>query len=221
MPPPDCVCSIRSAKRRTTSGCDASYDFRLQSDDDCSGQCRAGEQWTFFEIDPLVERIALDRRYFSFLRDCQVRPSVVIGDARLTLAKQPDKKFGLLIIDAFSSDAIPVHMLTRQAFRQYERVVDDHGVLFVHISNQHLDLQPVVAALAGDAGLVALLGEHSASDAAEARELDYSSDWVALARRKEDLGSLATDKRWKLLAASRNDEVWTDDYSNVFSVIKW
>jgi spermidine synthase len=182
---------------------------------------KPGEQWTFFEIDPLVDRIALDRRYFSFLRDCEIRPNVVIGDARLTLAKQPDRKFGLLIIDAFSSDAIPVHMLTRQAFAQYERVLDDHGVLFVHISNQHLDLHPVVAALAADAGLIALLGEHSASDAAEARELDYSSDWVALARRKEDLGSLANDKRWKLLTASRRDEVWTDDYSNVFSVIKW
>jgi hypothetical protein len=182
---------------------------------------KPGEQWTFFEIDPLVESISLDRRYFSFLRDCTVRPAVVIGDARLTLAKQPSKKFGLLIIDAFSSDAIPVHMLTRQAFAQFERVLDDHGILFVHISNQHLELKPVVAALAADAGLVALLGEHSASDAEESRQLDYSSDWVALARSKEDLGALASDSRWELLSAPRGAQPWTDDYSNVFSVIKW
>jgi hypothetical protein len=182
---------------------------------------RPGEDWTFFEIDPLVERISKNPRYFTFLRDCAVRPAVIIGDARLTLAHQPDRRFGLLIIDAFSSDAIPIHMLTREAFAQYERVLDDGGILFVHISNKHLDLQPVVASLARDAGLVALIGEHSARGSRETRDLDYSSDWVALARRREDLGALVNDRRWRWLAARPGDEPWTDDYSNVFSVIKW
>jgi len=111
--------------------------------------------------------------------------------------------------------------MTRQAFAQYSRVLDDHGILFVHISNQRLDLQPVVAALAKDAGLVALLGEHVPKGSIETKDLDYTCDWVALARRQEDLGSLMTDKRWSLLTANAGDQPWTDDYSNVFSVIKW
>jgi len=182
---------------------------------------KPSEEWTFFEIDPLVERIARNPSYFTFLRECEVRPRVVIGDARLTLARQPDRRFGLLIIDAFSSDAIPVHLLTRQAFVLYGRVLDDGGVLFVHISNQHLDLRPVIAGLAKDAGLVALIGEHAATGKEETRDLDYSCDWVALARRKEDLGGLVGDKRWRRLSARAGDAPWTDDYSNVFSVIKW
>jgi len=182
---------------------------------------RAGEEWTFFEIDPLVEKIAGDTSYFTFLHDCAVKPNIVIGDARLTLSRQPSKRFGLLILDAFSSDAIPVHLLTRQAFALYERVLDEHGILFVHISNKHLDLQPVIAALAADAGLVALIEEHDPSGYEEARDLDWACDWVALARRKEDLGSLATDSRWRLLTDHSGAGPWTDDYSNVFSVIKW
>jgi hypothetical protein len=150
-----------------------------------------------------------------------VRPNVVIGDARLTLAHQPDRQFGLLIIDAFSSDAIPVHLMTRQAFAQYGRVLDDGGILLVHISNQRLDLQPVVAALAKDAGLVALINEHDVTSGKENKDLDYTCDWVVLARRKEDLGALVTDKRWHPLVTHPGDDPWTDDYSNVFSVIKW
>lgn len=182
---------------------------------------KPGEEWTFFEIDPLVERISRNPKYFTFLRDCAVKPRVVIGDARLTLARQRDKRFGLLVIDAFSSDAIPVHLLTRQAFALYGRVLDDRGILLVHISNQHLGLQPVIAALARDAGLVALIGEHNPSELREATELDYTCDWVALARHTEDLDGLVTEREWRRLTAGAGDEPWTDDYSNVFSVIKW
>jgi hypothetical protein len=182
---------------------------------------KPGEEWTFFEIDPLVERISKNPRYFTFLRDCPVTPKIIIGDARLTLGHQPDRHFGLLLIDAFSSDAIPVHLMTRQAFAQYGRVLDDHGVLMVHISNQRIDLQPVVAALARDAGMVALIGEHDPKGSEESKDLDYTCDWVALARRPEDLGSLVTDKRWHWLTAKPGNQPWTDDYSNVFSFIKW
>ncbi len=181
---------------------------------------RPGQEWTFFEIDPLVESIARNRKYFTFLRECAVQPRIVIGDARLTLAREPNKRFGLLVIDAFSSDAIPVHLLTREALGLYERVLDDNGVLMMHISNQNLGLEPVVAALAADAGLVALIGAHTADERAEWRDLEYSSDWVALARRSGDLGALVVDRRWRRLGAGTR-EPWTDDFSNVFSVIKW
>lgn len=182
---------------------------------------KPGQAWTFFEIDPLVESIARNRRLFTFLNECPVSAKVVIGDARLTLAREPEKRFALLVIDAFSSDAIPVHLLTREALVVYARVLDDHGVLFMHISNQNLELEPVVAALASDAGLVALIAIHTASEAAETRQLEYSSDWVALAARQEDLGALVTDPRWQTLAPRGARKPWTDDYSNVFGVIKW
>jgi hypothetical protein len=181
---------------------------------------KPGENWTFFEIDPLVRQISSDPRYFTYLRDCAVRPRIVIGDARLTLGREPDKRFSLLLVDAFSSDAIPVHLLTREAFRLYERVLDEHGVLFVHISNKHLDLKPVVAALAADAGLVALIEDHEPDEKVDG-DLAYPSEWVALAHRPDDLGAVAKDPRWGALVDSTGYQPWTDDYSNVFSVIKW
>ena len=181
---------------------------------------KPGQNWTFFEIDPLVRRIASDPQFFTYLRDCAVRPQIVIGDARLTLAREPDKRFGLLIVDAFSSDAIPVHLLTREAFRVYERVLDDTGVLLVHISNKRLDLKPVVGALAADAGLVALIEQHEPNAKIDGN-LAYPSEWVALAHRREDLGAVGRDARWNVLPARKGYEPWSDDYSNVFSVIKW
>ena len=137
----------------------------------------------------------------------------------MSLVNEPNRRFSLLIVDAFSSDAIPVHLLTREAFALYERVLDDHGVLFVHISNKHLDLKPVVASLARDAGLIAIIEDHDPDPKGD--DLAYPSEWVALAHRKEDLGSLVTDARWKPLVAPADYRTWTDDYSNVFSVIKW
>ncbi len=181
---------------------------------------KPGENWTFFEIDPLIREISTDPRYFTYLRDCAVRPRIVIGDARLTLSREPEKRFSLLLVDAFSSDAIPVHLLTREAFRLYERVLDDHGVLFVHISNKHLDLKPVVASLAADAGLVALIEDHEPNDKIDG-DLAYPSEWVAIAHQLEDLGAVAKDSRWTALVDSTGYKPWSDDYSNVFSVIKW
>ncbi len=182
---------------------------------------KPGQEWTFFEIDPLVREIASNPKYFSYLRDCGVTPRIVIGDARLTLAREPERKFSVLLVDAFSSDAIPVHLLTREAIKLYERVLADDGVLLVHISNKHLNLHPVVAALAKDAGLVALINEHDPDPTYESRQLDYPSDWVALARRSEDLGTLPGDTRWKVLPERPGFQPWTDDYSNVFKVVRW
>lgn len=181
---------------------------------------KPGQNWTFFEIDPLVRRISSDPRYFTYLRDCAIRPRIVIGDARLTLGREPSKRFSLLIVDAFSSDAIPVHLLTREAFKVYERVLDEHGILFVHISNKHLNLKPVVAALARDAGLSALIEAYEPDEKVDG-DLAYPAEWVVLARRMSDLGPMPTDSRWKILPSRTAYRVWTDDYSNVFSVIKW
>jgi hypothetical protein len=182
---------------------------------------KPGQSWTFFEIDPLVREISSNPKYFSYLRDCDVKPRFVIGDARLTLTREPAGAFSVLIVDAFSSDAIPVHLLTREAFKVYERVLDDRGVLLVHVSNKHLNLHPVVAALAKDAGLFALLGEHDPDATDERNELDYPSDWVALARERGDLGPLPASREWAELPVRPGFRPWSDDYSNIVGVIRW
>ena len=109
--------------------------------------------------------------------------------------------------------------MTREAMRVYDRVLDDHGILLVHISNRRLDLEPVVGALARDAGMTALIRNHEVSGSVQDKTFEYGSDWVVLAKRRDDIDVLRRDKRWRSLdAASR---VWTDDYSNLLNVIKW
>jgi hypothetical protein len=180
-----------------------------------------GQDWTFFEIDPLIVRIARDPAYFTYLRDCPVQPEIVLGDARLTLARQPNRHFALLVLDAFSSDAIPVHLLTREALALYRRLLEPGGALLIHISNKHLDLKPVVAALARDAGLVALVAEHEVDQRTEDEEMDYSCDWVLLTNRSEDAGPLAADSRWRSFDGGADRKPWSDDYSNVFRAMRW
>lgn len=113
--------------------------------------------WTFYEIDPAVVRISQDRRYFTFLDDTRAKFNLVLGDARLSLMNEASNEFDLLILDAFSSDAIPVHLLTREALAIYQNAVAEDGLLAFHISNRHLALQPVLARLATDRELTALV----------------------------------------------------------------
>ena len=182
---------------------------------------RPHEHWTFFEIDWHVWRIARTPGLFSFLQKCPVRPQVVLGDARLTIAKEPTSKYSLLVLDAFSSDAIPVHLMTREAFASYKRVLTEHGLLLVHISNRRLDLEPVVGSLARDAGMFALVRNHDLANEVQNKTFEYGSDWVVVAKHAEDLGSLAADPRWRKLRESARNKLWTDDYSDLLSVIKW
>jgi hypothetical protein len=182
---------------------------------------RPKEHWTFFEIDWHVWRIARTNGLFSFLSSCPVKPQVILGDARLTVAREPSNKFSLLVLDAFSSDAIPVHLMTKESFAVYKRVLNEHGLLLVHISNRRLDLEPVVGALAKDAGLIALIRNHDLPNDVQNKTFEYGSDWVIVAKHREDLGPLLTDVRWRKLREAPHDQMWTDDYSNLLSVIKW
>ena len=106
------------------------------------------QRWTFYEIDPAVERIARDPSYFTYLEDCGARCQVMIGDARLSLARARPQQFGLIILDAFSSDAIPIHLLTREAMELYLSRLAPGGVIALHISNLHLSLSPVLGRVA-------------------------------------------------------------------------
>jgi hypothetical protein len=182
----------------------------------------AGEHWTFFEINPAVVAIAENPALFTFLRDCPAKPNVVLGDARLSLQRQPNGAFGVIILDAFSSDAIPTHLITREAMQLYLAKLKPGGLVVFHISNQFLDLAPVVEGIAHAQGLTARLFADptaiNADSGSATASTDYedASDWVVVARTPADLAPIAGDKRWRDLSPSSAAHVWTDDYSDVF-----
>jgi spermidine synthase len=181
---------------------------------------REGERWTFYEIDPLVARIARTPSLFTYLRDCPPEIEVELGDARLSLARAPDNEFDIIVLDAFSSDAIPAHLITREALRMYLAKLRDGGAIAFHISNRYLDLRPVLIALANDARIPGAVGDQVASDEDRVR-LYYSSRWVVLARRPSTLAGLVRREGWSPLASEPATRVWTDDFSDILSVMKW
>lgn len=181
---------------------------------------REGEQWTFYEIDPLVAGIARTPSLFTYLRDCPPEIAIELGDARLSLARAPDNEFDLIVLDAFSSDAIPAHLLTREALGMYLSKLRDDGAIAFHISNRYLDLRPVLIALANDARIPGAVGDQDASDEDRVR-LYYSSRWIVLAKRPSTLGELVRRDNWSPLPSEPAGRVWTDDFSDILSVMKW
>lgn len=178
-----------------------------------------GQRWTFYEIDPAVARIARDPAMFTYLDACGDRCRIVLGDARLSLARTRQPVYQLLILDAFSSDAIPVHLMTREALDLYlERLAPD-GIIAFHISNRHLRLEPVLAALAAQRGLAAVV-QRDATTAATAADGHDSSEWLLLARNAAAFGPLAADTRWKQPRAEAGTRIWTDDFSDILGVLK-
>ena len=177
----------------------------------------AGQHWTFYEIDPLVVSFARDRGYFHYLSDCAPAARIVIGDGRLSLAREAGPAFDLLILDAFSSDAIPLHLVTRQAMKVYLARLAPNGLLLFHISNRYLDLKPVLADLAADAGLQAYV-QHDPGDKKEYR---FGSDWVVMARNEAELAPGLINRHWLRLKAQLGRRVWTDNYGNLLTIMRW
>lgn len=169
-----------------------------------------GSEWTFFEIDEAVERIARDPSLFSFLQRAPSAPSIVIGDGRLKLAETVPGTFDIVVVDAFSSDAIPVHLLTREFVAiALERLRPD-GLLAFHISNRHLDLAPVLAAAAASLQAETWEQQHTPT-----HEDAIASRWVVISR-PGTLIQAATDPRWQRLSGGTT--LWTDDFSNILQV---
>jgi hypothetical protein len=188
---------------------------------------RPGDIMTFYEIDPLVRDIATNPFYFSYVRDATDRGAAVrieIGDARIRMGEvrreRPGERYDLIVVDAFSSDAIPVHLLTREAFRLYLDMLNVRGLLILHLSNRYLSLEPVVANLAEDAGLGGRLLRH---DLAPTTEGGSPSTWAVLARTPEAFGRLTQDGDWTAtkLEPSPRVGVWTDDFHNLLAVFDW
>jgi hypothetical protein len=179
---------------------------------------RPGQQWTFYEIDPAVERIARDESHFTFLKDCGARCRVVIGDARLSMAGS-DAQYQLIVLDAFSSDAIPIHLMTQEAMGMYLAHLAPHGVLAFHISNRHLILGGVVSKLAEANGLFPRLRRELMDLRKPWAEGKTSSQWLIMARTPDDLGAIARDPEWMTLRLRPGTPLWTDDFSNIFEVL--
>jgi spermidine synthase len=184
---------------------------------------RPGEAWTYYEIDPAVVKVARNADLFTYLRDCRATSlEVVLGDARLSLQEAPGGAYGLLIMDAFSSDSVPMHLITREALDLYVQKLAPGGLLVFNISNRYLDLEPALGALARAAGLIGLVRTDMPANVEEFRAWKKKgklpSQWVVMARSAADLGSLTQDERWQALHDS-DAPVWTDDFSNILSAL--
>jgi hypothetical protein len=181
---------------------------------------RPGQDWTFFEIDPAVVRTALDPARFTFLRLCKPDAHILVGDARLLIERAPPASANLLVVDAFSSDSIPMHLLTREAFAGYKRLLSPDGLLLIHISNRFFDLRPVVAAAAASGSWNARLRSYLPDAAAEARN-EYPSHWIALSQSPSTLERLVrvSGEQWAELRQRPGFSPWTDDHASVLPLI--
>ncbi|MEP6714089.1 MAG: fused MFS/spermidine synthase [Terriglobia bacterium] len=173
------------------------------------------DRYRFYDINPLVLDIA--KTQFTYLRDCYAAHDVVLGDARLSLEREPVQKFDVLAVDAFSGDAIPVHLLTREAYKLYWRHLNPDGVLAVHVSNRYLVLGPVVAMGAAESGKTAKIVSFESEDRDSSEESD--SDWVLVTSRPGffDRPELKTATSIKPITGLR---MWTDDYSNLYKILR-
>jgi SAM-dependent methyltransferase len=174
---------------------------------------RAGDYFRFYEINPLVLRLA--HTEFTFLKICKARLDVALGDARLSLEREPPENFDVLAVDAFSSDAIPVHLLTREAFVLYFRHLKPDGVLAVHVSNKHLNLTPVVKLAAASLGKDARLVDTGD----EANEV-LGSTWVLVTSSAGFFDRPLMRTAAVAVPLPRKIRMWTDDYSNLFQILK-
>jgi spermidine synthase len=184
---------------------------------------RPGETWTIFEIDPAMVHVA--RTKFSFLSRCAPDARIVLGDARVSLARQAANSLDVLAIDAFSSDSVPMHLLTREALDTYGRAVQRDGIVLFHISNRYLDLQPVVADIAARDGWAAQILEYVPTE--EERTLnDTVSVWIALSRDPQTLQRLVALSgddagNWAALMPRPGFSGWSDDHASILPIINW
>ena len=176
---------------------------------------RPGEAWTFYEIDPMAERFARDDRWFKFMSGCGNQPNVVLGDARVNLTANTAVRYDVLILDAFSSDSVPMHLITREALALYFARLKPGGMLLFNITNRYLDLPAVVARIASEAGM-------------PMRHLYVpAGDDLLRQPRVEGLAMAAPGGNLDAFAADGWDEVtpgpvlWTDERSDIFGVIRW
>jgi spermidine synthase len=177
------------------------------------------QDWTFYELDPLVVDIASNPKYFTYISQCNPKMTMKVGDARLSLEKEPDHKFDLFVIDAFSSDSIPTHLLTQEAIKLYFDKIKPDGILALHITNRHLALKNVLSDHAKQLQLSALIQEFKPQGDIP---LVVATDWVVMAKRPETLEALRQSQlgNWQKLPITFNAKSWTDDFTNIVTIWK-
>jgi SAM-dependent methyltransferase len=175
---------------------------------------RTGDVYRFYEINPLVVKIA--RTDFTYLRDSRAEVEVILGDGRLSLEREPQQNYDVLIVDAFSGDAIPVHLLTREALQIYLRHLKKDGILALHISNRYIDLKPVIQRLAEKAGMEAV----AVNTAGNPETGAVPAEWVLLSAAGESLEKPRLRGAGKALPRTPDVRMWTDDYSSLFRLLK-
>ncbi len=180
---------------------------------------KKGQRWTMYEINPLVIKLARDTGHFTYLHLCANAPvNIIEGDARHTLTQAANAQFGLILMDAFNSDAIPVHLLTQEALDLYLAKLAPGGLLAFQISNRHLDLHPLLANLAKTRNLICVGFDDRDENLGLGKE---ASTWVVMARTREELGLLSSKSNWQVVPENARVRVWRDDYSNLLQVLRW
>ena len=180
-----------------------------------AGWTRPNRHITFFDIDPQVQDIALG--FFTFLRRCDKNCDVVIGDGRLAIEKAPDGEFDVLMLDAFASDSIPAHLVSREAVQLYLKKLKPNGLILFHVSNRYMKVESLVSALILDAGLQGLVRYDDDEEPAG----KTSSDYVVAALHAEDIAALEKNDGWTPVEKPANIQPWTDDYSNMLNIVRW
>ena len=177
------------------------------------------QHWTFYEINPAVISIAQTAEYFTYLHLCAaVSTKIVLGDARLQLQNAPDQHYGLIVLDAFNSDAIPLHLMTQEAVALYTSKLAPGGMLAFHVSNRSLKLDTVLADLAKRNGSMVLSLTDGERNPMTGKD---PSEWLVMARQSPAFDSLSKDPRWRRLEGRAGSDVWTDDFSNILRVLRW
>jgi hypothetical protein len=175
-----------------------------------------GETWKFFDIDQTMVDTAKDPKYFTYIQNCAPDVKPVIGDARLTFAKEPVGIYDLIIVDAYSSDAIPIHLATQEAMAIYKSKLAPHGAVVMHVSNRHLELESVVVGIANANELTSWVYDE---DSGRDDEYIFATDVVVSAREETDVGKLASSDKWAETEPTEGERVWTDDYSNILGAV--
>ncbi len=177
-----------------------------------------GENWRFYEIDPAIVRVATDPAQFNFLSVCAPDAPIILGDARLTIAAEPAASFDVIMLDAFSSDAVPAHLLTREALREYANKLKPGGIVVMNITNKFVELASVVGATAQAEGLAAAQFYHRRTPE-ELNELRAYSNVAVVARDEEGLAPFLAAGYGRVPPAGTKTPPWTDDYSNIVAAM--
>jgi spermidine synthase len=180
-----------------------------------------GSKFTFYEIDDVVIRVAKDPTLFTFLSNAGDRVDTKLGDGRLVIAAEPNDEFDVIIFDAFSSDSVPAHLITKEAFETYLTKLKAGGIMATNITNNHVDLRQVLARVASELGIVAIIQDDKTGDELTTSQGKLPSTWVLMARESRNLRPMIDDMaRWKRLESTPTDPLWTDSYSSLVRVLK-